>query len=270
MAKLFTPDIEDLIGILQATLSNTTTKATAPTLSDIDEGSKSTIEELGPILNNNDQNKKNVSSGDQSIYKDGQEIESDNGEDADEHPTGAAADVVDREPIDTIPDKKDHDIIEYPIGAPQCYLCDKSVCDFGFKWHPREQFDADSHSNLLEERIIYLERIIEDHCAETRRLSDDVEAHGILLKQMQQKFGWRCGYAVSVRDELVPESKRDRGLQLTRSTVVSKRAKQIITFLSTHGVGWNSSGEVTINMKRIPQSSFVNVLIGEFENTQFL
>ncbi|CAG7732257.1 unnamed protein product [Allacma fusca] len=166
----------------------------------------------GPILNNEDQNKENVSSGDQSIYKDGQEIEYDKGEEADEHQTGKAADVVDREPIDTIPDKKEHDIIEYPIGAPQCYLCDKSVCDcdFGFKWHPREQFDADSHSNLLEERIIYLERIIEDHYAETRRFSDDVKAHGFLLKQMQHKFGWRCDYAVSVRDELVPESKRKR------------------------------------------------------------
>ncbi|CAG7722310.1 unnamed protein product, partial [Allacma fusca] len=75
---------------------------------------------LGPILNNEDQNKENESSGDQSTHKDGQEKESDKGEEADEHQTDEAADVVEREPIDTIPDKKEHDIVEYPIGAPQC------------------------------------------------------------------------------------------------------------------------------------------------------
>ncbi|CAG7731307.1 unnamed protein product, partial [Allacma fusca] len=52
--------------------------------------------------------------GYQSTHKDGQEKESDKGEEADEHQTEEAADVVDREPIDTIPDKKEHDIIEYP------------------------------------------------------------------------------------------------------------------------------------------------------------
>ncbi|CAG7822097.1 unnamed protein product [Allacma fusca] len=121
-------------------------------------------------------------------------------------------------------DKAEHDIIEYPCRRPQCYLCDKSVCecDFGFKWRPRSLEDSDSAMCLLEERIIYLERIAEDQCAGSKRIAEDVEAHTFLLKQMQHKIGWRCGYAVSVRDELVPEKQQDR-----RSVWIGNMLRQI-------------------------------------------
>ncbi|CAG7822096.1 unnamed protein product [Allacma fusca] len=59
-----------------------------------------------------------------------------------------------------------------------------------------------------------------------------------------------------------PQSVSSPGITIDQvlAAVFSKCAKQIIAFLIMHSIGWNGSGEVTIRMKRIPQSSYVSVL----------